>query len=342
MRRTTRNKTAHRRVALLSLLRDKGRDIITFAVCVMVSGGFWLLQKLDDAFETDIVVPLELTGVPRGVVITDSLPSEMHFTIRDRGTNLFHYLRNSSRYAKPITLDFSLYDDGNGSGRANIPLQEVQRSFQQQLLSTTRIQRVRPDTLEFYYNRGIARKLPVKFTGSITTDTRCYLQYIRFTPDSVLVYAPDAMRDTMNYAYIKPVTLTEIDKTRSDIKVGFMHIPGVMYKPATISMSAHVDYYIERTVRVPVTGTNFPAGVTLRTFPAEVSVTYRIGSAVSDLVRPSNFVLAVTYEELLRNNRGKYLLRLKSIPPGVSNVRIIPHEVDYLLETTDNDTSDDE
>ena len=308
----------------------------------MVSGGFWLLQKLDDAFETDIVVPLELTGVPKGVVITDSLPQEIRFTIRDRGTNLFHYLRNSGRFAKPITLDFSLYDDGNSSGRANIPLQEVQRTFQQQILTTTRIQRVRPDTLEFYYNRGIAHKLPVKFTGSITTDTRCYLQYIQFNPDSILVYAPDAVRDTMRYAYIRPVTMTDVSKTLHDIRVEFMRIPGVMYKPQSATMSAHVDYYTGKTMRVPVVGINFPAGVTLRTFPAEVSVTYRIGSAVADLVKPSNFVIAVTYEELLRNNRGKYLLRLKSTPPGVSNVRIMPHEVDYLLETTENDTPDDE
>ena len=100
----------------------------------MVSGGFWLLQKLDDAFETDIVVPLELTGVPRGVVITDSLPSEIHFTIRDRGTNLFHYLRNSSRYAKPITLDFSLYDDGNGIRKQVVaPLQLLTKDVDAQI-----------------------------------------------------------------------------------------------------------------------------------------------------------------------------------------------------------------
>ena len=43
-------------------------------------------------------------------------------------------------------------------------------------------------------------------------------------------------------------------------------------------------------------------------------------------------MLAVTYEELLQNEDPKIRLHLKSMPPGVSNVRIDPAEVDYLIE----------
>ena len=53
-------------------------------------------------------------------------------------------------------------------------------------------------------------------------------------------------------------------------------------------------------------------------------------------------MLAATYEELLQNPSIKYRLHLKSLPEGVSNVRIVPQEVDYLIEQTDSpDDGDD-
>jgi len=49
-------------------------------------------------------------------------------------------------------------------------------------------------------------------------------------------------------------------------------------------------------------------------------------------ITADDFVLAVTYEELMKNRSPKIQLHLKSMPSGVSNVRIEPSEVDYLIE----------
>ena len=49
-------------------------------------------------------------------------------------------------------------------------------------------------------------------------------------------------------------------------------------------------------------------------------------------ITADDFVLAVTYEELMKNHSSKIQLYLKSMPSGVSNVRIDPSEVDYLIE----------
>lgn len=315
------------------MLRESSRDMMVFAFFLFVSAGFWLLQKLNDTFESVVHVPLELVGIPKSVIITTPLPSTLTVTIRDRGTNLFHYVR-SGKLRKPITLDFSLYDNGSLTGIGHIPMSDVQHALQQQLLTSTRIQRISPDTLEFFYNRGLAKRVPVKFQGKIETQDQTYLRYVDFNPDSVTVYAPQAVRDTLRYAYILPQEHKEVGHTTT-YDASFMPIRGVLYKPSTVKMTAQVDIYTERTIRVPVVGTNFPAGISLKTFPAEVSVTYRVGAQMADKINAGNFVLAVTYEELLRaKNANKYHLRLKSIPVGVSNVRIMPREVDYLLEKT--------
>ena len=98
----------------------------------------------------------------------------------------------------------------------------------------------------------------------------------------------------------------------------------------------------EKTVEVPIIGLNFPGDKVLRTFPSKARVTFRVGSSQFSRYTADNFVLAATYEELLQNPFIKYRLHLKSLPEGVSNVRIVPQEVDYLIEQTDSSDEGDD
>ena len=333
-------RTSRRRVAFdpASLLREKGRDMLVFAFFLAVSAGFWLLQKLDDTFETDISVPLELVNVPEGIIITSSLPEEVTFTVQDRGTNLFNYMRRSGG-VEPLRLDFSVYDNGAAAGKASISATDVQRAFLQQMSSSTQVVRLTPSKFEFHYNRGMSRRVPVRFTGHVSTSSQNYLQDLTLSPDSVVVYAPKAILDTLRYAYTQNRSLEGLAKT-TEFDVDFPRIPGVKCMPEKVRMTAHVDYYTEQSMKVPVIGLNFPADISLKTFPAEVTLKFRVGAAYAKTLTPANFVLAATYEELMLNPSQKFSLELRSIPYGVSNVRIYPSEVEYLLEHTSAEDSD--
>lgn len=311
--------------------------MLVFAFFLVVSTGFWVLQKLDDSFEADIIVPLELVGVPNGTIITSSLPDEVVVTIQDRGTNLFNYKRHS-RDVQPIRLDFSVYDNGSVAGRASVSATDVQRAIQQQMSSSTQIVRLTPSKFEFHYNRGVSRRVPVRFVGKVTTRQQNYVQQLVLNPDSVTVYAPQPMLDTLKYAFTESRDFLELNKTTS-VDLAFPKIAGVKIMPETVQMTAHVDYYTEQTVQVPVLGVNFPAGYALKTFPASVTIKYRVGASNARNVRPENFILAASYEELLVADNQKYRLQLKSTPNGVSNVRIYPQEVDFLLEQTTIDST---
>ena len=87
---------------------------------------------------------------------------------------------------------------------------------------------------------------------------------------------------------------------------------------------------------------NFPASKQLRTFPGSVSVSFQVGMALYRKITSENFVIVVNYEELLQNPSIKYRLHLKSLHEGVSNVRIVPQEVDYLIEQTDSSDEGDD
>lgn len=314
------------------LFGKKSHDFFVFLFFFVVSSGFWLLQTLNETFETEISIPLELKNVPENVHITTGLPPQLSITIKERGTTLLRFFRYSVHNA--IEVDFDKYDAGLTNARVQVPTVDVQRLIQKQLGVTSHITSMRPDTLEYYYNRGVARRLPVKICGSISASPQNYIQSITLSEDSVMVYAPNAVLDTMQYAYSQAVNLSGM-KENSVHNVSFRRMKGVEYEPNTVQMTAHVGYYAEKTVEVPIIGLNFPGDKELRTFPSKAKVTFRVESGRYQRITAENFVLAITYEELLQNPTDKYRLHLKSLPEGVTNARISPREVDYLIELSE-------
>ena len=83
---------------------------------------------------------------------------------------------------------------------------------------------------------------------------------------------------------------------------------------------------------MPVRPVNFPASKQLRTFPATVKVTFQVGMGLYRKITSENFVLVVNYEDLLKNKSTYCHLSLKTIPEGVSHVRISPQDVEYVIE----------
>lgn len=315
----------------------QNNDILVFFFFFLMSGLFWVLQNLNDEYEMDVEVPIVLQGVPDGVVITTDLPSTLTAKISDKGTSLVSFY---SKRLPPVELDFARYDKGFESGRAQVPLNDVRQAIERILSSTTRITTIETDTLEFYYNRGSSRYLPVGLCGRVSAKSHNYIRSLRVQPDSVLVYAPQEVLDTMRRAYTQALNVTELDKT-TELKAGFPNIKGVKYEPSEVMVLANVDYYTEKSVEVPVVGLNFPADKSLRTFPSKVKVIFSIGSAYYNQVSSQDFALVITYEDLLNNDRPKYQLNLKSLPQFVSNVRIQPSEVDYLIEQTMKEGGDE-
>lgn len=313
----------------------KSHEFFVFLFFFVVSAGFWLLQTLDETFETEISIPLALKNVPEKVQITTGLPSQIHITIRDRGTTLFRFFRYTVQNA--VEVDFEKYDAGHLTARVQVPVSDVQRMIQSQLGVSSHIISVRPDTLEYYYNRGVAKKLPVKICGSVGASPQNYIQSMNLSEDSVLVYAPNSVLDTMQYAYTQAVSLLGLKENITQ-SISFQRMKGVMYVPERVEMTAFVGYYAEKTVEVPIIGLNFPGDKELRTFPSKAKVTFRVESGQYQRITADNFVLAVTYEELLQNPSDKYRLHLKSLPDGVTNARISPLEVDYLIERAEMET----
>ncbi|MGL4851410.1 MAG: CdaR family protein [Phocaeicola sp.] len=311
----------------VSLFNKNGREILIFVFFVFLSFSFWLLQTLNDTYETELFVPLRLKEVPENVVITEELPSKLLISVSDKGTVLMNYLLTHSFY--PIAIDFNDYAEGDES--VWFPSASLARKVASQLNQSTKINSILPDSIGYVYTRGVAQKKPIKVQGEFLLDRQYYISSIQCEPDSILIYAPKAILDTLQVVYTQPIRRDNISESVA-IETAFVPIKGVRFTESTCNVSLNVDIYAEKSVEVPVVGLNFPEDKVLRTFPSKVQVTFQVGLKHFQAVSDTDFFIGVEYEELLNSTTGKCRVRLKDVPHFVNHPRIAPIEIDFLIE----------
>ena len=313
------------------------RHTLVFLFFLALSAVFWVIQALNETYEEEFTVPIELKNVPGNVVITTDLPDAFRVNLRDKGIMLVNY-----RYAKrlnPVVVDFNAYS--NASGHVVIPVAELLRQVAAQLAPGTQLLSMKPDTLEFYYNYGLCKRVPVVVQGSFRAGRLFTISAMQTAADSVTVYASKALLDTITAAYTRPLNLGELTDTTS-LRADFLPVRGAKFVPAQVGVTFCVDRLVEKTVQVPVQQVNFPASKQLRTFPATVKVTFQVAMGLYRRITSDNFVLVVNYEDLLRNTSNKCHLSLKTVPAGVTHVRISPQDVEYIIEEIPDTDADNE
>ena len=309
------------------LLSAKSREFFVFLCFFFIAAGFWLLQTLNNDYETEFSIPVRLRNVPENVVITSDPVSEVRVRVRDKGTVLLNYMLGKNFY--PVILDFKNYI--NMGNHVQVQTSQVQKWITGQLNASTALLSMKPDTLEYYYSTGVSKMIPVKLCANVSAGEQYYLPDTLFTPDSVRVYAPSDALDTMKVAYTLPLNLDNITDTL-EREVTLSAPKGAKYIPASVKLTLPVDMYTEKTVEVPLRGINFPADKVLRAFPSKIKISFQVGMGRFRQITADDFHLVVSYEELVRLGSEKYTVKLRTLPEGVSHVRFNPEQVDFLIE----------
>ena len=318
---------------LKNFLNSKlSREVLVFAFFFAVSAGFWLLQTLHEDYEMEVEIPMTLQNVPVGIVITEELPEQIVVKVKDRGSTLFRYYL--WQHLPTLEIDFASHDQGSSFGHVVLTHAEIQKLVAQRLQPSSRIVGVHPDTLDYYYTRGVQKKLPVEFRGKVETSSVYYLESLNISPDTVTIWGDKALLDSMTSVFTVMTNITNLSENVEQT-VALATIRGTKVEPAEVVVKAEVDIYTEKEVRVPIVGTNFPGGCSLRTFPSSATVSFRVGSKKFSQITSDNFVLTATYEELMDLPDSMLTLQLRSVPEGVSQVRISPERVQFLIEQTE-------
>lgn len=317
-----------------ALMGKRTKDVFIFLFFVLICSIFWFVRELEETFSTEVIVPVKLVDVPKGVIITTDVPKELKLTIHDKGVELIPLLLGKN--LDTLSISFKAYDNREPTGHGVMLLPQLQSSLKKLLPSSATILSMSPDTVSFYYNRGIHRRLPVRLQGIVEAESQYCISGKQFFPDSVDIYAPLSILDTMHAAYTERLELKGLNRSETR-RVRLKTMRGMRVFPDTVSLTTEVDVLTRQTVDVPIVGVNFPADKTLRTFPSTVKITYLVPAAQAKSIDPAEFVVIVSYAELIENETNRCRPHLNYMPECVNSALVDPIEVDYLLETVKNE-----
>ena len=312
------------------------KEFLIFLFFLALSGSFWLLMTLNQTFEKELNIELNITNVPKSVIITSDIPSSVKITVRDKGYMIGGYLYGNVLH--PITIDFRNCVDGKGHG--SIPVADLQKLLHLQLYNSSKIISMKPDKIDFYYNFGKNKKVPVRMLGTVSPSNGCYLSETKFTPDSVTVYAAKEVLDSIQLVYTVRQFIRNFRDTLT-VNVPLRKISGAKIIPANVQMKLIPDVLTEEMVEVPIEAVNTPEDKVLRTFPSKVGIKFVVGAnhlrkmpknAETKQLLPKGFRVVVDYNQVVANPTEKCRINVKTIPAGVRNIRPEISEVDYLIE----------
>ena len=310
------------------LFSRANKEFVVFIFFLALSGIFWLFTTLNEVYEYEFEIPVSVVGVPKNAVLTSEETDTVRMTIRDKGITLLTYMYGD--ILKKINVSFKTYSKSNGTGV--VTASELQKLVYQQLANGSRITGVKPDKLEFYYNYGAKKKVPVRWSGRVIPEEMFFISRVAYQPDSITIYASHEKLDSINVVYTEQLNYVNFrDTLIADCELN--KIKGVKMIPDRTKVTFFTDVLTEEEIEdVPIRAVNMPVGKHLRTFPAKINISFVAGVSVYRSLKPTDFVVIADYNEIINHPTEKCHIYLKSVPRGISRARLEVSMVDYLIE----------
>ena len=309
------------------LFSNVNKQFLTFLFFLFLSGIFWLMMTLNETYERVVDVPVSVTGVPDNVVLTSDERDTVHVTIRDKGWQIVGYL-----YGRKLPMVKVLFKRSDRSpGRLQVSSSDIRRNIEPQLETSSAIISIKPDVLEFYYNSGERKRVPVRWAGRVIPEELYFISRVEYSPDSVDVYASKGKLDSIQAVYTEPLNYVGFrDTLRAESRLS--HNRDVKVVPDRVRLGFFTDVLTESSIDVRIKCINVPESLVVRTFPAKIQVRFVAGVSRLRTLRPEEFVVEADYKEIRQKRSEKCNIYLKTVPQGISRAMLDANQVDYLIE----------
>ncbi len=315
-------KTFTKRLRLIKV----NRELLVFLVFFCIAVIFWFLQALQENASMKIEYQLKIHNIPDKIIITSEIPKEVTATIGGRGYDILDYITNNNDrtidvdFSELIRTDITLSIDNNLWRR--LLIKEIGSTLRQ--VTTT------PPTLLLSYSNGQKKRVPVIYAGMCSTGEQYSLRHTTITPDSVDVYAPINMYDTITSIHTEKRVYQDLERSFTT-QIPLAPAEGVKVIPETVNVHFHIELFTEKTVKVPIYCENTPSNKIVRTFPTHTSVTFRVSATNFNNITADDFLVTTDYNQLNASTKSCQL-QISSQPAEVSHIRMSPSAVEYVIE----------
>ena len=298
----------------------KGGNLLPFLFFLLVSCCLWLLQVLNEDYETDVPFTVSIQNLPDGIELVDEDDVEVLVRLSDRGTVLSKYKIGRSL---PIAVNFSEFKHRGGT--LSIPVSLLKKQISGMVEPTTSVVHYHDDTL--YVRVVQSRKLlPVTLNGKIDAAEHYEITDVTIDPVDVMVSAMPDELEKMESVETEYVVKKYLKNDRT-FQVNVAVDDYMTVEPSVVNVKVSVSPLKIKKVRVPVVQVNFPVPLYAEWLPEEVEISFEVSEDKYEMVGPSDFTVHLDYNDILSANGGYVSLKLVSKSSLVKNVELKPSKI---------------
>lgn len=290
---------------------ENGKNLLVFLVFLCVSAIFWLVLTLNDDYQRDISIPVEITNVPDSVKLLSAPPRSINVSIRDKGSVLAKYQWGSIPSIKISYNDFLASEDN----RLTVTHAQISGILHRYFGSNSQVISIKPDSISLSYTTHPGVKVRISIGDNI--DANVAPGYVMThqpycTPDSVTLYSTEPISARLKSLDISALSYSNL--TDSIVANATVNVPsGMRAVPEVVRVTIPVER-LERKMRtVAVTVNNPPRGQEVTMTPSEVLVVYLVPSSLRD---KDEYPIKVTADYRKRDTSGN----TASIPLALSQL----------------------
>ena len=306
----------------------KSKEFLIFLFFFFVSGVFWILLAIKDTRDTEILIPVRVTKVPKNVFITDGEYDTLKVSVRDNGYILIGYKLDRINDVEVNFNNFYKNDDG----KISLSSQDLIKLVKTRLSASSEVISIKPDKMDIYYNHGYHEMKPVAIEGEVKPADKYTLVAKMTEPMSVKVYGSRERLfdiDSVRTEFTKIVDVT--DSVRKGVRL--KKIKGVKLDPEAVMVYAEADVNTEASIEVPVRGVNVPEGKEMQFTPSKVVVTYVVPSRMQESVKAEDFIVVADYNKVEEGTGQKELaIQIVKTSNLVKRSRLKQDRVLYVVE----------
>ncbi len=323
MKRTAKGIWTRCKVAVKGYLQS--RNWGTFCLFLVFATILWFGHALNSTRDQKLHIPIVYTGLNPEVMFAEELPQSFAIYVRDQGKRLRLY---KDETFTPIQIDLSMQTTQE-SGVVQLTTEVVKQKITDQLQGTTRLQRVLPENISVHYYKQHQKTVPVRLVGEVALAPQYqFTQTPVLQPNTITIYGSKESLQAIQEVTTQTLAIAQVkDSIRES--VALQPIEGVRFAESAVMLYAFAEQFTEKAFTLPIQVVGVPNGETLRLFPPTADITVRVGISHFNDVTAADVQVECIYPQ---EQVAHLPLQLRYTSPYVTQARVTPTEVEYIIE----------
>jgi len=327
------NKPYHRtanRNSLIPTRHMKRSDNLIFLVCIIIAAFFWLLIKLGDLYPVSYNYKISYSNVPVEKRLTNIIDTTLNISFTARGYDILRLNMTESTESMTIDLDdYKIENIINDKYSINIDL------IKEELANYINIKesdvKLSKNTLQFILDELYEKEVEVKGRHLIEFKDQFDLyEKELLSPQTVLVFGPLSVLDTLDFIYTEEIRLSNIYKDQN-IKVRLYNpSPELLnLEPEKVNVQLRVERFTESYIETDIDLSGLPE--TIRTFPSVIRINFKVAQKDFSNIQAKQFKIIPEIENIDLNEAKRLRLKIVEKPDFIRNEWIVPTDVEFLI-----------